>query len=234
MIELQRLRLRAQEIRQESGRLALFRASCLFLVRPVYQRNFYYLFERPVKSKSGISEAEIKNNTNDLVCKVVSSNEEADELERENLKFRSVPTTWNRGRNNYRRKLDKGAIAFCTFVGTEFAAIAWVIPSQKVQNKVEEVRLKVDYANHEAFPRGAWVNPKYRSSGLMRNTFANRDRFLAERGVKMLRVTVDYTNLTGKGMIEALDGKIYGRARLLRILWWRFWRETLDGESTKM
>jgi hypothetical protein len=234
MDRLKKLRIRAREIRQKDGMFMLLKSGIRFLVRPVYQCNLYYLYERQAKAEYSSGEITPRMNTANLNFRIVSSNQEADKLEKENFKFRSYLTTWNTGDNNYRRRLDQGAIAFCTFVGTEFAAVSWVIPSQQAQDSIDDPPLKVDYSNHEVIPKGAWVNPKYRGLELFRYTVINRDRFLAERGTKMTRSTVAYDNKTGKGMTEAIGSRIYGRGRLVKILFWRFWQETLEPEATGM
>jgi len=91
--------------------------------------------------------------------------------------------------------------------------------------------LKVDYANHEVMDRGLWVNPKYRGMGLLRYTAVNRDRYLADIGVTVIRTTVDYANKTGKGVEEALGARQYGRARALKIFWLRLWKESRYNEN---
>jgi hypothetical protein len=223
-----KLTTRAREILLESGPPGLLKATFSFLMFPLYERDRYFLYARVVKEATSLSDTEIGMPRSVLNCRIITSNEEADRLELDGFIFRSCPTTHNADLKSYRRWLDLGATAFCTFVDKEFAAIAWVILTPTTQNKMKAPPLKVQYDSHEAFPRAAWVNPKYRNLGLMRNTFLNRDRFLAARGIALLRVTVDYTNGVGKGMIEGLDGKVYGRAQWTRILWWRFWKEKHD------
>jgi hypothetical protein len=173
----------------------MFKASYLYLISPFYKQDYYYLYENNVRKDYGPSEAQPRLNSNDLIFKIVSSNQEADELEGQNFKFRSYPTDWNHGITDYRLWLNQGAMAFCTFVGKDFAAISWVIPSQQVQDKITYPQ-KIDY-NNEVFPRGAWVNPKYRGMELYRYTVRNRDRFLSERGIKLTRSNIVYGNKVG-------------------------------------
>ena len=222
---------RAREIRQKDGLINLFKSISLFLISPVYIRNSSYLYEYHVKNDLNPNEAMFKLNKNDIVFKIVTSNQEADKLELEHYQFRSYPTDFNYGLTTYSRWLDLGAIAFCTFVGNDFAAITWVVPSQYAQDKIGTAPLNVDYSNHEAFSRGAWVNPKYRKLGLYAFTRSNRDQFLANVGIRVLRTTIHPTNKTGLVLQGTVGSKEYGKAQLTRILFWRFWRETPDNLS---
>ncbi len=224
---ISKLMARAREIKQEEGLFALFKATFLFLISPVYHRALFYLYENQVRTDSGISEPQPKINKNDLVFKVLSSNQEANELEAQGYKLRLNPNA------DYIRNFNNGVIAFCTFIGKELAAITWIIPSRQVQDRCGTPPIKIDY-NHEALPRGVWVNPKYRWLEIHRYNERNRERYLAEMGITMIRAPIDYANKTGQGFIEALGGKKYGRGRLVRILWWRFWKETLDRDRTTM
>ena len=158
----------------------------------------------------------------------MTSNEEADRLESEGLAFRSHPTDHNEYVSLYSRWLDHGAIAFCTFVGKEFASIGWVLPCQRTHDLVKAPPIAVDYANHEAMQRGMWVSPSFRGKGLYRYTVHNRDRFLLERGITVLRTAIDYTNQTGRGVDEALGARLYGRGQSLRILWLEKWKESRE------
>jgi hypothetical protein len=223
---LESLFLRARDIQQQDGLWGLFKHGCLFLTSPLYKRNLFYLYEKIITNEAE-TESQPRIDIKDIKWVAVSSNQQADELEQEGYHFRSHPTDWNIGLTTYRRWLDEGVIAFCTFVRKEFAAINWVIPSKSIQERVT-MPLIINYALGEAFPRGAWVNPKYRGLGLLRYTMQKRDRYLFKMGIRTLRATVAHENTAGLGMSEAMGDKIYGRAQWIKILWWRFWKEAYE------
>jgi hypothetical protein len=226
MSRFKKLWLRARETREKRGLLALWKAGVLYLISPVFKSEEFYLFGRPVKSDYGPSEPDQEKATGDIVSFVVSSNEEADRIEKEGYKFRSSPTDWNVGQGSYARWLDAGAIAICTFVGKEFAAINWTILSKKVQKRIT-YPVKINYSDHEAITRGYWVNPKYRGQGLIKYTVRNRDEFLANIGVKITKGPILFSNMVGYRLSKSLGSKEYGRARSIRIFGWQFWKETL-------
>lgn len=227
VIFFREFRRRALRIKENQGIKGLVKGIIGFIIYPFFKSTSYYLYEISPFSDSQklVSSPEITNKK--LSLKVVRSNTEADELESEGFNFRSQANEFNYYLKLYTQWLDYGAIAFCTFVDKEFAAISWVLPTQQTQDAVKAPPMKIDYANHEVMQRGMWVNPKYRGIGLYRYTVYNRDRYLADHGVTKLRATVDFSNKIGKGVDEALGSKQYGTARALRVLWFKTWKEYL-------
>jgi hypothetical protein len=220
----------AKQIYQEDGLPAVFKAILQFIVKPVYFRYRYYLSEKPLDLttvETSLSKFQPRMDIHRLTFKVVRSNQEAEQLEKEGFEFRSYPYV-HEVHSTYSQMLDYGLIAFCTFVDKEFAACSWVIPSKQVQDKFKAPPLKVDYARHEAFPRAAWCNPKYRRSGLFDYTAKNRDLYLARNGFKMLRATIDHGNKVGLDMSVGVGDVVCGRATYTKILCWTFANETYD------
>ena len=216
----------AEKIRLNNGLSALVLAGLRFLVKPFYARDLYYLYEKPL-DLSAIEAKVAKNqsgiNIPDLNFKVVTSNQEAEQLEKEGFVFRSYPTDFNLNHTRYTLLLDYGMIAFCTFVGKEFAAISWIIPSKKTQGKMKAPPLKVNY-NSEVFVMGIWCHPKYRGQGLHSYNSNNLNLYLARRGTKKLRGATVYKK-TIQAMVEARGSIQCGQAFYTKILVWRFWEE---------
>lgn len=216
---------RAQSILQNEGIAVLLKAIMLFLIRPIYSHTVFLLSIRYLEGYSDLNEADYRLTVDNLVFKVVSSNQQADELEKESYSFRFYPTDFNYDRQTYKDWLDKGAIVFCAFVDKELAAIRWAITSQKVQDAIETYPIKLNY-EHEVFLRGAWTNPKYRGQGLSKYLlFFIVDPWLAERGVTNARGTTSPSNTTGLGLQRAWGSANYGKGHLYKILWLKFWRE---------
>jgi hypothetical protein len=227
MVQFKGLWSSARNFRQKHGFWALVRIGAVLAISPVFALERFYLVERAVKTVYGPADPPQNANTKDFAFFVVSSNEEADKLEKEGYVFRSIHTIWNEGEGSYKRWLNRGAVALCTFVGKEFGAINWVIMSPEVQERIT-YPVKVDYANHEVITRGYWVNPRFRGQGLITYTVLNRDIFLTKAGVKVTKGPVGYANKTGYGLSHSLGSRIYGKARLIRILGVKFWKETYN------
>jgi hypothetical protein len=222
-----------RKISQEDGLIELIKSFGLFLIRPFYDHHLYYLFEFVKYSEeieNDLSKDIPKINISALNFKIVSSNSEADRLEKENFEFRSYSRKYNIDINPV-RMLDIGLIAFCTFIDKELVAVSWVIPSQQAQDRYRAPPLKVDYSNHEAFPRSSWCHPKYRGLGIYRYTVNNRDRYLSQIGITMLRSTVEYKNKSGNRLAEGIGYTKYGKAIFTRVLWWKSWQEIYNNRS---
>jgi hypothetical protein len=222
---IQLLKTRAKEIWKENGTPGLLKAGLRFLITPVYKSESFWLTVTPITSEYKSDATRPRISLDKLHFEFVNSNQEADRLEKEGFSFRSHQTYFNHNFKLYSRWLDYGAIACCTFVEKEFAAIDWTIISKHAQDEIKAPPLKVDYANHEAFSRGAWVNPKYRGMELWTYTIRNRDRFLLERGFTIKRGVIDYTNKSGRGISISGGSRVYGTGRRVRVLWYKFWKE---------
>jgi hypothetical protein len=222
----------AAKIRQDRGTLELLKAGLRFFRKRIYNRELYYLFTYDLGRALSVKETPPAGKNYDLIFKVISENKEADEIEREGFIFLSYPLGFNSNPTTYRRHLlDCGAVAICAFYKQELVALMWEVLSLETQKKVT-LPLKVDYSNHEAFTRGAWVNPKYRGLGFYTRTRGIRDRYLAERGVKTIRNTIEISNKMGLALEKSNQSQVYGKATLTRFLFWKFWKEyATDGFS---
>jgi len=217
----------------QRGWFRLLKASVRFLIRPIYQRDLYFLFEYDITKSKRVKTSAVAFRDYYLTFKVVSSNEEADKLETDGYEFRSYPTKYNDNLKTYRIWLDCGATAFCAFMGKFLAGIFWVIPTQSAQDRIGTLPVRVGYPNHEVLLRGAWTNPNYRGlepfNFTARNlilTTRNLYRFLQEAGVTKVKSPVEYSNTVGQRLTGAMGFRKYAKARYMKILFWKFWKET--------
>jgi hypothetical protein len=226
---MSRLRVRwekAKTILRTQGMIVLLKEMGLYLIELVYYRKVFILGTDDWSKELDLNKDDYRPNIdNSIVTKIVYSNQEAAQLEEQGFSFRYYPTDWNYNLTCYTDWLDNGVIACCTFIGTELGAISWVIPSQKAQNAIKTYPLKVNYANHEVFTRGVWVNPKYRGKGLWRYSRLCRDQLLCKAGMSVARTTVGISNTTGQSLQKASKTIFYGEGYEYRILGWKFWRE---------
>ena len=153
-----------------------------------------------------------------FTLEVVSTNQEADQLETEGLEFRSQYI-------NSRKALDRGAVAFCIFVGRELAHIFWVGMTEEAKKGMGEPPYKVDFSRGEAFFAGAWTSPHYRRGGLAQYVGFQARQFLWESGKGLVRGTGRTDNTVSQQAYSRLGPKHYAEARYLKILWWKWWKE---------
>jgi hypothetical protein len=215
----------AKEKYKQNGLGGLLKAAIRFSISPLYKSESFWLTVIDLKEENHPEKYRPRIDLDKLTFKTISSNEEADALEIDGFYFRNTPTYFNHNLTLYRRWLDFGAVACCIFVEKELAAIDWAIVSRYTQEKIGAPPVRVDFNNHEALSRGAWVNPKYRGLKLWVYTASMRNLFLLANQFAIKRGVVDYTNHPGKGISEASGHKVCGTGRRIRILWWTIWKE---------
>lgn len=209
----------AKHIFQTEGLTPLLRRGFAFMAGCFFRYEAYYLYEIDISEVLKQSnEADILPDIQDFTLKIVSTNEQADELARGGLEFRSQFI-------NAGERLDKGAIAFCIFVGQELANIGWVAMTQQAKDSVDGLPFKVDFSNNEACTGDTVTNPKYRNVGLMGYNYFKRLEFLRENGKLRDWATVAKSNVAAQRGIAKLNLKIYAEARCLKLMWWRLWKE---------
>ena len=173
-----------------------------------------------------LNEADFMPRIDEFTLKIVSTSEEADEMRADGVDFRFWPL-------NYRDGLDKGAIAFCVFVGGELANIGWIYMTEKAKECMEQSRHKVDFQNGEVCEGGLVTNPKYRGMGLATYIYFKRNQFCRDTGKTIVRSAVVTDNIAPHRMMAKFDTKIYAEGRQLRVLWWHSWKEKpLDNRSS--
>ena len=219
MVRLTTLSRRAKHIYETDGIVALLRRGFRFLVYCVFEYRSYWLYAEPIASHPNLNEADFLPRVDDFRFEIVSSNQKADDLEADGFEFRShVP--------NGRERLDKGAVAFCIFIGRELANIVWVAMTQQAKDSLNQPPFKVDFSNNESLSAGSWSSPKYRRKGLQVYNNLKRFEYLLDKAVVVDWGALEKGNIGAQKANTEFGGKIYAEGRHLRILWWKSWKET--------
>ena len=207
---------RAKDIFQTEGLAPLLRRGFNFVRGWFFGYGHYYLYKHTIEERN---ESDFMPRIDDFSVNIICSNKEADELaEATGFDFR-------RRFVKDKNRLDKGAIAFCVFVGKELAHIGWVALSEEAKKTIDPLPYKVDFANNEACTGGTLTIPEYRGKGLMVYGYYRRFQFLKEKGVVASRNAVSTSNIASQRAHAKFEPKIYAEARYLKLLWWRFWKE---------
>ena len=207
---------RAKRVWQTEGLLFLLTHGLTYLTNYFVAYEKYYLYKYTMKERN---EAGFMPKIQNFTFKIVSTNQQADELAAEGLDFSSEITRARKG-------LDKGAVAFCIFIEGELAHIGWVSMTEESRNACDSLPYQVNFSNKEACTGGTWTHPKYRGKGLMAYGYFKRFQFLREIGIRVSRNAVATSNIASQKAHAKFDPKIYAKARYLKILWWKFWKET--------
>lgn len=116
-----------------------------FLVPYLFRYDTYYLYKHTMKERN---EADFMPKIQDFTLKIVFTNQQADDLAvAMGVDFRSYSI-------NARRRLDKGAIAFCIFVENEIANIGWVAMTQEAKDTFDSLPYRVFFSDKEACTGG--------------------------------------------------------------------------------
>ena len=207
---------RAREIFQTEGLLPVARRGLVFLVELVFCYARYYLYEHTIK---GRNEADFLPKTRDFNFELVTTNEQADALVASGFEFGSHHP-------NQRKALEKGAVAFCLFINGKLAHIGYIGMSQEAKDSFDSLPYRVDFAHKQACTGGTWTNPRHRGKGFMVYGYFKRLEFLRERGFNSSRNAVAISNIASQKAHSRFELKLCARARYLKILGRRYWRET--------
>jgi GNAT superfamily N-acetyltransferase len=206
----------ARCIYRTEGLVPLARRAFAFSLHWLWKYETYYLYETDILMER--SEAHFVSRLPPFTMHVVSRNEEAEELEADGLEFRSQVS-------NARERLEKGAIAFCFFVGKELANMAWVALSQEALASFNDPPLKVDFAAGEAYSGGVWTSPEYRGLGFNAYCYFKILEFMRERGKLVSRAAIAVPNVVSQRATGKIGTNVYAEAHYLRVLWWKAWKE---------
>ena len=208
---------RVDNILRNDGLIPLLARVLKYLFGSVFQCRTFYIYQHTMRERN---EGDFLLKIQNFTFQIVSTNEQADELAASGFDLRSYSL-------NVKRRLEKGAIAFCIFVGRELAHVGWVAMSEEAKNTFDYLPYRVDFSNKEACTGGTLTIPKYEGKGLMMYGYFKRFQFLKERGKLVSRNAVVTSNIVSQKGHAKFGPKICGEAHYLKILWWKFWKETL-------
>jgi RimJ/RimL family protein N-acetyltransferase len=206
---------RANHILRHHGLAALLARAFKYLFDHVFQCGTFYVYKMTVKDKN---EADFLPKIHDFKFQIVSTNEQAAGLADDGFDFRyySIYAA---------RRLEKGAIAYYIRIGQELAHVGWVALSEPAKNTFDPHAYRVEFANGEACTGGVLTIPKYEGMGLMTYGCYRRLKLLKELGITQALSSVNINNIASQKVLTKFDAEICARARYLKILWWKFWKE---------
>jgi len=208
---------RARDIIQTEGLKRLPGRGFRYLGHRIVTYADVYLYEHSLQERN---EVDFLPRISDFTFKIVSSNEEADELAAvTGCDFRQIF-------GNARKGLEKGAVAFCVFVDGEIAHIGWAGMSKEAKNTFDPSPYRVDFSNGEACTGGTFTVSKYRGLGLMAYVYYKRFEYLRDKGFTVSRNAVAVDNIVSQKVHAKFSPRIRARARYLRLPGLDFRRET--------
>jgi hypothetical protein len=208
----------ALRIFKKEGPFVLISRTATFLGRRLFYFGDFYLYEHKMTERN---EADYLPKIKEFTFKMISTNTQVDEIIKDGFNdIRDYPLLVN-----VRHCLDKGAIAFCFFIGSDLAHIGWLAMSEEAKNTFDRLPYHVDFAHDQACSGGTVTLSQYRGSGLMVYGYFKRLEFLLQRGYKTSRNAVAKKNHMAQRAHGKFNPSIYAKARYIKILRWSFWKE---------
>jgi len=208
---------RIKTIYKTEGVVSLMRRGFNHLGLSLFSYGTLYLNRRPLVEEN---EAEVVPSIQNFTLKMISSNQQADELVANGFE------DFRHHISNSKRRLDSGAIAFCLFVGKEFASISWVAMDEKAQRSLVSLPMRINFSE-EALLEDIMTIPKYRRKGLHSYIRFKRNQFLEEQGITTRITTVRASNnIRLRRMSRRAGSQYYAKAKYIKFVWWTWWKET--------
>ena len=210
------LLIRVKYILRTEGLISLVNRTVVFLIRHIFCYETFYLYEHTTGNHN---EADFMPRMQDFTVKLVATNQQASELVANGFEdFRGCLL-------NSRRGLDNGAIILCIFRGLELAHTGWVAMTEEAKCTFDPPPYQVNFSDNQACTGGTITVPKYRGKGLMAYGYFKRFEYLRKHGITTSRNAVNTGNVTSQKVHAKFGPIIYARARYIKTLRWKFWKE---------
>jgi hypothetical protein len=216
---LSTLLIKAKCILQIDELISLFRRVAGHFLR----YGIVYVYEHKMIERN---EADFVPELKSFAFHIVSTQKEADELIAHGFNFGPYYS-------HARKRLDKGAIAFCFFVGQELAHVGWVAITQEAKDSFDSLPYHVDFSNRQACTGGTLTIPQYERKGLMTYGYYKRFEFFREKGILTSRNAVHAKNIASRKVHAKFCPRIVARARYVKILCWTYWKECQIGAGVE-
>ncbi|MFC1904221.1 hypothetical protein ACFLXT_00415 [Chloroflexota bacterium] len=213
--------IKAKHILQNEGLITLLKKVFIFLVLCKLQTYFLYKFTIIERN-----EADFMPKIRDFTLKIISTNQQVDELVSDGFDLSSHITL-------IRQRVERGAIEFFIFVDGELAFIDYVAMTEKAKKSFNALPYKVDFSK-EACSGGTETISKYQRNGLAKYNMYKKEEFLRERGIMTRRSAVNVKNIMAQTFCTKFDGKIYAKLRYLKVGPWESFKETPLNSDTPL
>jgi len=203
---------------QSEGILRGIRRGISFLTERIFWYENYYLCSMSLENFT-IDPEDHKPDIPGITYVFVTSNEQANRLVEKGFEdFRKYHF------HSY-HSLDSGAIANCVYVGKEMAYICWIARNEEAKKNFNDLPYRVDFQNGEACAGTSLTVPKFRRKGIRIYGALLRYRYYKENNIHTQRGIKKVSNTRSLRSSARYGDKPCGRARYIKVLGWKFWKE---------
>jgi len=148
---------RARYILETDGIINLIKRGFIYFMPRVFSYYRVYLYETQLEDWD---EANFLPRIENVECKIISSNEEADQVAEKYVDLREIYF-------NAREYLNKGGVAVCLFWGKNLVHISWIAFTAEAKKACDNIPYKVNFSQRQACTGGTFTDPGYRGQKLM-------------------------------------------------------------------
>ena len=204
---------------KHEGIKSLISRGFVFLSHRFFLIDNYYVSNRDLTKLRDEDEKEFLPKLDNFCVRMISTNNEADELLAEGLTFGAYEL-------NLRDSLDKDVISICIFVENELASIHCIADNEKSKKIVDFRPLPVNFKNGDVVGGRALTIPKFRRfhlrvySGYLLRKYYRSKKYIKAVGSFGIKNYPALTNAT-----RFPDLKIVAKCLYIKILWFRYYKE---------
>ena len=208
---LRLLSTRGKHTLRREGPIRFFKRGVLFVMGVQYENVYIY--------ENTLHGPEFAPRVQNVTVKIISMPRQLDDLAAEGFDFSYYPRTL------LKKKVSRGAVAFCAFVGKDFAHITYAAIKPEAKREADPLPFVVNFERDEACSGFSETNPRYRRMGIYVHVYSCIFRFLREQGRSLDRFTIRKSNLASHSALTKLGSRIVAEARYLRLFHLKFWKE---------
>ena len=204
---------------KHEGVISLITRGYRFLLHRILVFDNYYIVCANIENAGNEREADFLPKTDDFCWKIISTNQEADELAANGFNFAAYEL-------NLRASLDRDALVFCIFISKELAHIACLADNLRGKDTIDPIPFNVDFKNGEIVTGRALTVPKFRRLRLRNYSAYLLRRYCLERDITRINGTMLTNNYAALGA-AALHKymTIMSKCRFIKILWFKHFKE---------
>lgn len=192
-------------ILQQRGFFSLVKYMMAFFIRVLFVCGSCYIYENRLDGP------DITPKLDNLTLRLISTSEEFQKLLVGDFDFSSYPDI-----PLSRKRLNRGAVAFCAFVGKEFAHVTWVAISRKAKGDFHPYPIE---GEDTACVGATMTAPQYRRKGMNVYVHSEVFRYLKEKGLIRAVISINKDNIAAQNSQTKLGSIRWGNGYYMRLLY---------------
>lgn len=206
-------------ILKHEGVISLISRGFRYLLHRFFVFEDYYVIVVKFKDTDKEVEADYLPEVDNHCYRIITNNQEVDKLIADGFELGAYEL-------NLRMSVEKGAIAFCHFVGKEFAHFTFYADNPRGKEVIDLLPFKVDFENGQMISGKSLTVPKYRNLRLRNYNGYVMRKYLWSKGFTGSVFSIAVNNY--RAMVSAAkppEKRIVSRCRFIKILWFKYFKE---------